>query len=147
MTDRTERGALERLVEDLEACTEPTEELGARVIAAIVGGTYARSRFNGKWCIYLGEDRKGEPQLWDPRDERGLELHRHYANERLPTNSVDAALLTVPEGWVAGVSTEGDAWIINNEDESDTILVSAPAPALALVTASMLALAAKDDTP
>lgn len=87
-----------RLVARLEAATLGSRELDCLVIAAVVGCEAAISERDGRWHLYDGKDRRGEPRLWESRDEFGVYLRRALVDERGPTRSVDAALTLVPKG-------------------------------------------------
>ena len=86
------------LIARLEAAQGPDPELCALAVAAVVGGTVKRSPINGRWCVYVGTDHRGEPRLWEPRGAKWNDIQRALLNDRGPTASLDAALTLVPEG-------------------------------------------------
>lgn len=88
---------MDDLIKRLEAATGPDDELDAKIIASVVGGTASRSPINGRWCVYVGEDRSGRPRLWEPRDSFGAKLRRIWLDGYGPTACIDAALTLVPD--------------------------------------------------
>jgi hypothetical protein len=80
------------LIARLEAAQGPDPELCALAVAAVVGGTVKRSPINGRWCIYVGTDHRGEPRLWGPRGAKWNEIKCALIDDRGPTASLDAAL-------------------------------------------------------
>ncbi len=147
MTD-TERNDLERLAEDLVKAEEDSRELDARIYSAVVGG-----------CGHYRLESLG-PNEFEVDEMECLDCGAIIHNLGGPhyTTSTDAAFLTVRED-------EGDSYTLSNmengqrghychyaylrsSDDSihETLSVAAVNPALAIVTASMKALAAKEDT-
>jgi hypothetical protein len=79
------------LIAKLENGSGEDQELEALILCKLAAPTDAyveQSKFNGRWCIYHGADRGGQPRLWE--DRRWSDHHRLNI-----TSSLDAALSLV----------------------------------------------------
>lgn len=108
----------DELIARLESSSEGSRELDVLVIASIVGGEALVSSHDGRWHVYLGTDRRGEPRLWEPRAPEESRLHHGLRDERGPTRSVDTALTLVPEGFNGNLELLGYAYFWQKDAKS-----------------------------
>lgn len=134
------KGELLALAERCEKASGPDRELDAAIVAAMN---------NAIVKPYPPTDDFGPKDRWQFWSRDGA--HFLGSEGKFPvkpvTASLDAAMTLVPESalaWNCGVSTGGNsAWVFDGEDEHNAAAASVP---LALVSAALRAIAAKEES-
>lgn len=132
VTDPIGMNALLELAARVEAATGPDFAIDAAIAVAVVGYTLEkRGRDQKAWYYHPTERRRSASQ--------------YSGFDRLPryTDSLDAAMTLVPEGWFFHVSRfsesemRGNAHVYGNRGLGDDYESDAATPALALTAAAL----------
>lgn len=126
---------IESLIERLAALSGPNGELEAEIWLAVTDGAT-----RNKWS-YVHEATGRECGVDETRDKFG-----HLVSVPRFTESIDAAMTLVPEGWIWDLASTGAAWVMpNGAIDGQIVIGGVERPAIALCIAALRARAQADE--
>lgn len=127
---------MQELIERLEKATGPDRELDGLIYGSLRG----LKRNGGTFHIYLSEETFQFEHPTVRHTNGPAALYVRGCNVGEFTESIDAALTLVPDGWLWDVASSGAAWVMPDyELDGQIVIGGVQQPAIALCIAALKA--------